>query len=217
MAGAAARVSHRPSRADEGWVELLASGLTFDLTGLAPGRSSPVPSPVHRFGIPASLTLHECEAITLMPGQHIASGVAIMPVVRAMVGLAANIALPLSVEAICWHPSQSFMEPQYFARVVLNWLSGEAFPALGLTAIEETDQGGFVSKGLAFFIGQEIQLEPLAGESSAEAVKLAVRLIDYMVRNGPLREPRELEGPNGERMLAEPSHHGKLIWIWRGV
>lgn len=215
MAGAAARISYRPDE-PEGWVELLASGLTFDLTGLAPAEPAPPPPQGHYFGLDAAAAARPLEAITLIPGQHIVGGIAMMPVVRAMAGLAANIALPFSVKAVCWHPAQSWMEPQYFARIVLNWLAGGAFPALGLTAVEEADDRSVMSKGLAFFIGQEVQLEALRDEAPADTVKLAVRLIDYMVRNGPLRAPRELEGPGGERLHAEPSRFGKSVWVWRG-
>lgn len=210
-----ARVSFRPDDS-EGMVELLASGLTFDLTGLSPAAASSTPEIRHRFGMNEQAESQLAEAISLNPGQHISGGIAMMPVVRAMAGLAASLSLSLPVQAVCWHPAQSIMEPGYFARIVLNWLSGGAFPALGLTGVEQTGDGHVVSNGLAFFVGQEVQLEPLPGESPAETVKLAVRLIDFMSRHGPLRSPQEIEGPTGEKLLAEPSQYGNLVWIWRG-
>lgn len=215
MTGAGARISYRPEQ-QEGWVELLTSGLTFDLTGLAPAESAPLPPRGHSFGLDAHAMTRPLEAISLIPGHHIVGGIAVMPVVRAMAGLAANIALPFNVAAVCWHPAQSWMEPQYFARIVLNWLAGGAFPALGLTAVAELGDRSVESRGLAFFIGQEIELEALQGESSADTVKLAVRLIDYMVRNGPLKEPRQLEGPGGEPLQAVPSRSGHRVSVWRG-
>lgn len=107
------------------------------------------------------------------------------------------------------------MEPGYFARIALNWLSGGAFPALGLTAVSQTDEGSVVSHGLAYFTGQELVVEPLKNESPADTVKLAVRLIDYFVRYGPIDKPQPLEGPTGERLLAEPVEGGRQVWIWR--
>jgi len=216
MGGAAAHISHRPSP-DEGWIELLATGLTFDLTGLEPADAAPFPAVAHHFGVSQEAEISRFEAISLVPGPHITSQIAMMPVVRAMVGLAASIALPLSVEGICWHAAQSVMEPQYFSRIAFDWLSGGAFPALGLTAVEEMDDGSVTSRGLAHFTGQEIQIEPRDNEVPAETVKLVVRLIDYMVRNGHLHEPRELEGPGGERLLAEPSQSRQLVRVWRGT
>ena len=107
------------------------------------------------------------------------------------------------------------MEPGYFARIALNWLSGGAFPALGLAAVDQSEDGSVISYGLSYFIGQEVQVEPLKGESPADTVKLAVRLIDYFVRYGPIEKPQQLEGPTGEKLLAEPAGSGGLVWIWR--
>jgi len=211
-----ARISHRADDR-EGWVELLASGLTFDLTGLAPAPSSPVPEARHRFGVDAVLASSPLEAITLVPGQHIAGGNAMMPVVKTMAGLVANLALHLTAKAVCWHPAGTWMDPNYFARVVLNWQSGGAFPALGLTAVDQTEDGSVMSCGLSYFVGQEVQVEAAPGETPAETVKLAMRVIDYMVLHGPLRSPRKLEGPAGETLMAEPSQYGDVVWIWRGA
>jgi len=211
-----ARISHRPDRS-EGWVELLASGLTFDLSGLAPAAAAPVPPARHFFGIDAALAGLPLEAISLVPGQHIFGGNAMMPVVKAMVGLVANLALHLSAKAVCWHPAGTWMDPNYFARVVLNWQSGGAFPALGLTAVEQGEDGSVTSSGLSYFIGQEVKIEAAPGEPAAETVKLAMRVIDYMVIHGPLRSVRQLDGPAGEILTAEPSQHGQVVWIWRGA
>lgn len=211
-----ARISYRPDER-EGWVELLASGLTFDLTGLSPGQSAPIPAIAHRFGVSEHLQPTALETISLHPGQHIAGGNAMMPVVKTMVGLVANLALHLTAKAVCWHPAGTWMDPGYFARIVLNWQSGGAFPALGLTAIEQKDDGSVASTGLAYFVGQEVQIEPAPGEARADTVKLALRVIDYMVLHGPLRAPRKLEGPAGETLAAEPSQFGKVVWIWRNA
>ena len=69
--------------------------------------------------------------------------------------------------------------------------------------------------GLAFFAGQELRVEPGAGEVPAQTVKLAVRVIDHVVRHGPIRALSELQGPAGEPLLAEPSRDGQLVRVWR--
>jgi len=211
-----ARISHRADDA-EGWVELLANGLTFDLAGLAPAASAAIPKATHRFGVDAQLAASPLEAISLVPGQHITCGNAMMPVVKTMAGLVANLALHLTAKAVCWHPAGTWMDPGYFARIVLNWQSGGAFPALGLTAVDQMDDGNVVSSGLSYFVGQEVQVEAAKDEPPAETVKLAMRVIDYMVVHGPLRSPRELEGPSGETLMAEPSQYGQVVWIWRSA
>ena len=211
-----ARITHRPAN-EEGWVELLANGLTFDLAGLAPAAPASLPAARHCFGVGANLAASQLEAVTLVPGQHIAGGNAMMPVVKTMAGLIANLALHLTAKAVCWHPAGTWMDPNYFARIVLNWQSGGAFPALGLTAIEQADDGSVLSNGLSHFVGQEIQVEGAPGEAAADTVKLAMRVIDYMVIHGPLRASRRLEGPSGETLVAEPSQYGQVVWIWRNA
>jgi len=212
MSGQRARVVHR---GEDGWLELLAGGLAFDLTGLAPVASNPIPAADHCFGVSPSSVGAPCEAITLLPGEAVAGGRAMLPLVRAMIGIAAGIALPLPVKATCWHPAASWMEPGYFTQIAVNWLSGGGFPAMGLTALETGDDGSVESNGLSFFVGQEVRVEPSAGTPPAEVARLAVRVIDHVVRHGRLQALCELHGGSGEIILAEPSHDGRLIRVWR--
>ncbi len=214
IAGAAAHVSYRPPDDREGLLELLVSGLTFDLVGLAPATALPPPPCSHRFGLSPGDIAEGLDAITLLPGHHLSGGHAMIPVVQAMLGLAGHIALPLAVEAVCWHPAQSWMEPQYFSRVALGWLSGGPFPALGLTALEHSSEG-VRSEGLAFFSGQELLVGRREGESAADTAKLAVRFIDYVVANGPFRREIEFEGLDGERLRVVPGDFGKLVTVER--
>lgn len=214
LAAAAAVVSFRPQDDTEGLIELLVSGLTFDLRGLSPSTAMPIPNERHRYGTLSEHPEHALEAVTLVPAQHIASGFAMIPIVQAMAGLVADIALPLAAEAVCWHPAGTWMEPQYFSRISLDWLSGGAFPALGLTALQE-NTAGFRSEGLGFFGGQEIQIDSLAGETKREAAKLAMRLIDRVVCEGPLTSDGGYDGPDGERLLVVLSDAGRLATIKR--
>jgi len=214
IAGAAAHVSYRPPNDREGLLELLVSGLTFDLVGLAPAAALPLPPRSHMFGLSESDFAEELEAITLLPGIHLTGGHAMIPVVQAMLGLAGHIALPLDVVAVCWHPAQSWMEPQYFSRVALGWLSGGPFPALGLTALTHTADG-VRSEGLTFFSGHELLIRRRSGESPADTAKLAVRFIDYVVANGPFRRELEFQGPDGELLRVVPGDFGKLATVER--
>lgn len=215
----AARISHRPADA-EGWLELLASGLTFDLAGLTPASAAPRPRALHRFGVGEDLAVQPLEAVSLLPGEHIVSGAAQATVVRIMAGLAARLAGLEGLRIVVWHPLGSWMESGYFARVVAGWIGGGAFPALGLTAFETTADGGIESVGLCFFTGQELRVEALAGEGQgakgrAETVKLAVRAVDMLVRHGPLTERATLVGPAGEPLMVEPDADGKVLRLWR--
>ncbi|EIZ79548.1 hypothetical protein WSK_1884 [Novosphingobium sp. Rr 2-17] len=211
--GFAARISHRP-RDDLGWLELLVSGLTFDIAGLAPGKGDELVEGEHRYGFDDAPPPTAPEAITLVPSGHISAGATLDPVLRAMAGLAANLALNLPVAAVQWHSARTVMEPRYFARVVLNWLAGGAFPALGLTALVPAPDGSITSDGLAHFTGQEIQLQGRAGEARADTVKLAIRLVDHFVQVGRITHSQTIEAGD-HRLVAEPSQVSKRVLIWR--
>lgn len=138
-----------------------------------------------------------------------------LPVVRTMACVASALALELEALAVCWEPAGSWMDCQYFSRVIDGWCAGGAFPALGLTGIERTHDGGVESDGLSFFVGQELRIESRRGESAADTVKLAARVIDHLVSNGAIFAREPLVGPGGETLLAEPSADGKLLRVWR--
>jgi hypothetical protein len=138
-----------------------------------------------------------------------------LPVVKTMADVASRLAVGLGSKVVCWQPAGCWMDPGYFSRIAEGWSEGGAFPALGFTGIERTQDGGVESDGLAFFIGQELRVEARRGESAADTVKLAVRVIDHLVRHGPLAGREELAGPGGEALLAEPSGDGRFVRLWR--
>lgn len=208
-----ARISHRPPDRD-GWLELLASGLTFDLAGLAPTLPSPPKVCVQTHGFDQAPLLEGLEGIDLLPGGHIAGGAGLAPIIRTQAGLAASLALKLPVAAIGWQSAQTLMEPRYFAQIVVNWLAGGTFPALGLTALLRGQDGSIATRGLARFLGSEMQLEGSAEETPADTLKLAIRVVDYLVRQGAMTETREIDSPRG-RLLLEPSQAGRQLWVWR--
>lgn len=212
--GLFANVTLRP-QGEATWLEILASGLTFDLLGLEPGDSTRVREPIQRFGFENDLALDGLEAIELIPSGHIIAGAGLQPVVRVMMGLAANITLGLpTARAVAWGPANTLMEPGYFCRMVLNWLGGGAFPALGLTALLPAQDGSLASRGLAHFTGHEMQLEGRADEPRADTAKLAVRVIDHFVRNGAVTQPLRIDAGT-QVLIAEPSQVGKLVFVWR--
>lgn len=213
--GATGIQATQPRGAGEGWLELLASGLTFDLIGLAPDESAPVLAANHLYGLGREVAEEPLQAIAIVPGPHIAGAAAVLPVVRVMAGLARELALRLDARAVCWAPAGSWMDTGYFSRVVESWLGGGAFPALGFTGIERTPDGGVQSQGLSHFAGHELRVESRRGESAADVVKLAVRAIDHIVRHGPIESRQKLTGPAGEHLLVEPTPGGRVVRMWR--
>lgn len=188
-------VSHVP-KDHPYWVELLALGLTFDLRGLAPGVDAQVSVPAHAFGLTRP-ERREHEAIVLRAGPHLSSAAALLPVVRTMAALGCELANLPGVVGIGWEPAGSIMAPDYYRTTVGSWLEGGPFPALGFTALARSPEGAMRSEGLGFFLGHEVELAPLPGESPADTARLAVRLIHDLVQNGSYT-PGDHYGPGGE-------------------
>ncbi len=204
-------MSHRPP-GDEGWLELLAMGLTFDCRGLAPATAKAVPPAGQLFGLIQPIV---GEAIELAPGPHLGQVSALLPVVRVLCGLGATLAALPGVLAVCWGPAKSWMEPNYFIQAIRTWLAGGAFPALGLASLERDSNGVLSSLGLDFLIGQELRFEPDSSLPLATATRIAVRLIHQMAEGGAMISATELIGPNGEALLAVPFNDGRQLRVMR--
>jgi hypothetical protein len=192
------------------WVELLSGGLTYDCHWLAAGEPDGDPS------TGAMLGLHELpvgEAITLKPSPHLAEGGAMIPVVRVMAGLAAELARLPGLQAVYWYPANCWMAPKYFCGVIADWLGGGAFPSLGFASLKREPDGTMVSVGLDFLIGQELRFEPDRRLVAAAIARIAVRLIHRLVEVGPLSTEAEFVGPEGERLLVEPVRQGKQLKV----
>jgi hypothetical protein len=196
------------------WLELLASGLSFDLSGLAPGP--PAETPPHRRSLGlAEAELHGLDAITVYPGPHLAGGAGLLPIVRTLAALGASLAKMEGVRAIGWHSSRCWSEPDLYREGVDRWLEGGVFPALTLTSLTLSSDGGMHSEGLALFTGQELRLEPEIAGDQAGAAKLAVRLIDHLVERGRIAGRETIVGADGAPLRLEPSANGQFVRVWR--
>lgn len=196
-------------------LELLAGGLTFAMTGLAPGAPAPLPPARYFFGMIDSRDSFPFEAVSLAPVRRVKPGTATVPLVQTMTHAALLLAKASPVRALCWQPAASWMDSAYFIRAVEGWLAGGAFPALGLTPVARHNDGSVASEGLAFFIGRELQVEPHGSEHATDTVKVAVRAIDRLVREGKVAKPLGLRGPRGEHLEAELSPDGKSLVLRR--
>lgn len=203
------------SPAESGWIELLANGLTFDCTGLAPGPAEPLAERRYSFGLPANFDFSGSEAVTIMPGPHLMGGAAMFPVVRCLAWLGALLAELDGAQAVIWHSAHSYNAPAYFRHSVLGWIAGGAFPALGLTALLQGPDGGIASEGLALFTGQEVQLAPELVTDRSAGAKVALRIVHWLVENGRIEAPSLLTGPAGELLLLEPQQDQRIIKVSR--
>ena len=207
-------ITHQPDP-QEGWIELLSHGLTFDLLGLVPAAGAPAPPVAHSYGFAPASDLPEGEVLLLRPGAHLSGGHHLLPVVRAEAAIVlALLALP-GVSAIGWGPARTLLAPEYFRRAMGAWLAGGAFPALGFTALLRGPNGSTQSEGLSFFIGKELRIAPNAASDPAAVAKIALRLIHSLVNGFSIESPVEIPGPEGERLGAEPSDNGRILRVWR--
>lgn len=197
------------------WLELLANGLTYDLSGLAPGAGAELPPGAHCFGLPDGIADEQFQALTLQPGPHLAGGANMLPVVRSLAWLTAHLAALPGVRAVAWHPARCWSAPEQFRASVLGWTDGGAFPAFALAALAPTSDGGMQSEGLALFTCQELRLEPELAEDRAAAGKIGVRLLHWLVEQGKLEKAESLVGPDGKRLRVEPSADGRFVRVWK--
>lgn len=197
------------------WVELLAHGLTFDLAGLRPGPTQQTPDCAHRFGLPEGFEARSFESLSLTLGPHLATGGPILPLMRCMAWLAAQLTALPGLRAVSWNAAASCSEPAYFRNGVMNWIGGGAFPGLGLTALETRDDGALESTGLAAFTGQEVRLMPQLAQDQASAAKIALRLLHWLVENGKIDQPTMLAGPSGESLRLEPRPETGFVEVCR--
>ena len=165
------------------------------------------------YGIDPTMAELPWGAMSLNPGPHLIAGAGLMPLVRTIAGLGARLTALPGLAAVCWHASESWIEPAYYARSVAEWLRGGVFPALGLTSLRRTADDILISTGLAFLIGQEIELVTPAGTPAADAARLAVRIIHDLVERGPLEAPERLTGPSGEALDAVPDRVRRVLRI----
>lgn len=201
---------------EEGWLELLANGLTFDLTGLAPQPPVTVPATAHSFGLAPGTQIGAFQPVLVKPGPHLAAGGAMFPVVRTLAMIAANLARLQGARAVAWHPARAISEAGYFRSSVMRWIEGGAFPGLGLAALVTRDDGGLESEGLSLFTGQELRMRPEVVTDRAEAAKIALRLLNWLVEHGRITETFGFTGPSGETLRLEPVDNFGIVEVWRG-
>ena len=75
--------------------EILRDGMTYDLTGVAPGPAETMTPIRHRYGLEDVIDVSEFEALALRPGPHLVAGAHSLPVVRTMAGIGAALVIGL--------------------------------------------------------------------------------------------------------------------------
>ncbi|GGD66327.1 hypothetical protein [Croceicoccus mobilis] len=166
------------------------AGVYLVNTGL-PVSDGEVAAIDHRFGAdPAAIA--GCAKVELTPRENGDLG---DPVERLREMAAIALALVDDrVTAIWWGGARSLISPDLFQRSVGAWLADGAFPALGFTALERDGDGLVHSIGLGLLAGQEIAVHPGGlANSPPDQARLAIRVIDFLVREGPLMQSQSMD------------------------
>lgn len=180
-------VSHAPPE-NEGWAEVLRDGLTFDLRGLSGGKAQVCPVIDHVVGVDIDHGSAGLSALLICPGPHISGAQHLLPVIRVATALADSLAGIGTPRAICWMPARNAVAPHLFRQAIVPWLKGGPFPAIALASLQRLADGNIISTGLKFLIGQEFSLSGDAGTSPEHLARVAVRLVDWLVAHGPVKE-----------------------------
>lgn len=149
-------------------------------------------------------------------GPHLAAGEASEPLTRGLLALGCDIVRQFEdVLAVGWSPAGTAIGRRFFESVTSAWLDGGAFPALGLTAFVDTPDGALESVGLAFWIGQELRIEPPLCADRVAATRLGIRLVNHVVIIGGITEDERIAAPDGSRLVLRPSRSRSMISVWR--
>lgn len=214
-------ISHDPGFAGGGddtgeegrWLELLMNGLTFDLMGVGPGSAQTLTPYSRTYDIPTALVPETLEAVALVSGPHLVGGETMLPVVRSHVGLGAKLCSLPGLRAVGWQSARCLCSPAFFAENISRWLEGGLFPALGLTSLASAPDGGMQSEGLAFFINQELRIEPELMTDQTDAVRLAVKLIHQLIEQGGIDHEERAIGLDGEKLQLKLSENRRFVRV----
>ncbi|MXO90132.1 hypothetical protein [Pontixanthobacter aquaemixtae] len=216
----AASISHMPGTSDsteQGWLEVVIDGLTFDIADLAPGPSAKMPEFKHRSDVTDQIAAPDLEAIRIVPGPHLNGGTYLLPILRGLLSLGCLIGQRLpGLVAYSWPPALALTSPEFFRAHAGAWAKGGPFPSLVLASFSEASDQGLQSSGLSVFTGQELRLEPELTADPNEAKLLGGRLIAHLVMHGRVDEAEQFTGPDGHPLQLEPSKNGKFVRAWRG-
>lgn len=188
-AGGFAVIAADPAR---GEAELMCDGLGFGLRGLAPAPALALDRAGQALGLPASFAPEGLALITIGPAAGLVGAGRLLPVVRVLAGLIEALGDLPGLVAVSWLPAQLVMAPDWFSAAVTPWLNDGPFPALALAGLER-GADHIASRGLGYFIGQEFTLAAQGNSPAEDDLRVAVRLIDWLVAHGRIDAPARAE------------------------
>lgn len=199
------------------WLELHREGMTFDCSGLAPGPAEVLPAVSDWLGIPVEDRAERLRCVGLALGPHLRAGQASPPILRGLFALASQIAAGLDqCRGVCWAASGTVIGRNGFVELVCRWQSGGNFPAQLVTSLKAGLAGGIETRGLSYFTGQELRIEPASFNEEGQGSLLALRLASQLIYRGTLDAPEQAIAPDGTPLRLEPSANGRFVRVWAG-
>lgn len=199
------------------WVELQRDGLTFDCSGLAPGPAEDLPVVTDWLAIPEDDRADRLRCVGLALGPHLRAGQASPPILRGLLSLAADLAEQFpDCRGVCWAASGTVIEHATFVELVHRWQEGGNFPVQLVTSFKSGLGGGIESRGLAYFTGQELRVEPGVASDDGQGVLLAMRIAGQLIYRGKLDAAEQAVAPDGRPLRLEPSPNGRFVRVWVG-
>lgn len=196
------------------WAELIWNGLSYRLLGIAPGTGAVAALPPGTDVHGNSIAL--MEAVDIVAGPHLAGAENSIPIVKALWNMVGGLVETLPhCEMIVWQHSSVALVPQIFREMAADWESKLLHPISGLVQFADEIDLGMKTRGLAFFTGQELRIEPELTNDRDWARRLGMRLADTLIARGNLSEVEEFTGPDGSRLRLTPSQNGKFVRVWR--
>ncbi len=144
----------------------------------------------HLFDVQKS-SLDGSHALTISSGAGAEGWGDPVELLRAQCTLALQL-LNDDARGVLWSGADSLMGADYFRRMVGIWMEGGAFPALGLAALIREETGVVRSVGLDVLVGQDVAVLPASGMSAADQARLAMRVMDFLVREGPVQQDQSV-------------------------
>lgn len=198
--------SSKPSKA----IMLQRSGMGFDLAGLAPGPAVPVPD--MGAALPESTGMAQTAGLSLRPGPHIAAGRRTLAVLREWFGLAHGLGEALGAQALCWVPGRVVVPLEAAERHIAAWEAQGRVPVAMLATFHPTLDGACQSRGLAYFTGQELRIEPPLVDGGEQA--LARVLFTHLLYAGTQDTTAQVADPAGHTLRLDPSEDGRFVRVW---
>ena len=147
--------------------------------------------PGHCFEISPDL-IDGCLAVTIAASPGFSTQFDPVEMLRDQCALALDL-LDTEAVGVFWSGAGCLMGADYFRRMAGIWIDGGAFPALGLTALTRDGSGAMVSEGLDLLAGQEVSVFPGQGMDVPDQARLAIRMIDFLVREGPIQQDQTID------------------------